>query len=94
MLLSLFSGDKPYQFYVGVDWQINEVTSLTNQLMLRFLGEPRENVTEDNCKAPKGNNVSEGQTNTFIEAQVINEPRHEKTRFLHMPKQRHRSAAQ
>ena len=72
MLFSIFSGEKPYQFYVGVDWQINEVTSLTNQLMLRFLGEPRENVTEDNCKAPKGNNVSDRQTNTFIEALVIN----------------------
>lgn len=49
--------DKPYQFYVGVDWQINEVTSLTNQLMLRYLGEPRVNVSEKDCKRPDGNNI-------------------------------------
>ena len=48
---------------MGVDYQINEVTSLTNQLLLRYLGDEVVNATKDDhhddCTAPDGDLVSQ-----------------------------------
>ena len=43
---------------MGVNWQTNEVTSFTKQLLLYYLGEVVDHVTKkDDCTAPDNDNV-------------------------------------
>jgi hypothetical protein len=44
------SADEPYQFYVGVNTQTNNYTALTKQMLLVYLGDHVQNVTEGSCK--------------------------------------------
>ncbi|XP_045210180.2 nicastrin-like isoform X2 [Mercenaria mercenaria] len=41
--------DEPYQFYVGVNTQLNNYTALTNQMLMVYLGDRVENVIAKNC---------------------------------------------
>ena len=44
---------------MGVNWQTNEVTSFTKQLLLYYLGEVVDHVTnKDDCTAPDKDIVS------------------------------------
>ena len=46
---TIYTEDKPYSFYVGVEGTDNDNSFLTKKLMLRFLGD-KVNKSEKECK--------------------------------------------
>ncbi|XP_050415969.2 nicastrin isoform X1 [Patella vulgata] len=50
---NLASAKKPFPFYVGVDYQTNQITRLAHAILAQYLGDRMVNVTKDtDCKQP------------------------------------------
>ena len=47
-LVLFITAETPYQFYVGVNFQVNNYTTLTERVLQYFLGD-RVNRTKDKC---------------------------------------------